>query len=72
MSLSVLNEGREVPQQFREGMRQARRALRVLAAAEEAGGADAVGRFTRRLIAPLIWPALSSCSVAQHSDSGLR
>jgi hypothetical protein len=45
MSLSVLNEGREVPQQFREGMRQARRALRVLAAAEETGRPDAVGRL---------------------------
>ncbi|MEE1939578.1 DsbA family protein [Streptomyces sp. TRM 70361] len=43
MSLAVLNEGREVPEQFREGHRQGARALRVLAAAQEHGGSRAVG-----------------------------
>lgn len=43
MSLSILNEGRDVPEQYREGMRQSRRALRVLAAAQQASGLGAVG-----------------------------
>jgi 2-hydroxychromene-2-carboxylate isomerase len=45
MSLAVLNEGGEVPEQFREGMRQGSRALRALAAAQEHGGSDAVARL---------------------------
>lgn len=45
MSLSILNEGRDVPEQYREGMRQSRRALRVLAAAQQASGSGAVGRL---------------------------
>lgn len=45
MSLGVLNEGREVPDQFREPMRQGGRALRALAAAGEHGGSDAVARL---------------------------
>lgn len=40
MSLGVLNEGKEVPEQYREGMRQGARVLRSLAAAEAAGGQD--------------------------------
>ena len=45
MSLGVLNEGREIPEQFREGIRQGARALRALAAAREHGGNDAVARL---------------------------
>ena len=45
MSLAVLNEGREIPEQYREGMAQAARRVRVLAAVEEAGGSDALGSF---------------------------
>ncbi len=45
MSLSVLNEGKDIPEQYREPMRQGRRALRVLAAAEEVGGQDALARL---------------------------
>jgi 2-hydroxychromene-2-carboxylate isomerase len=45
MSLAVLNEGREIPEQFREGMRQGTRVLRALAAAQEHGGSDAVARL---------------------------
>lgn len=42
MSLSLLNEGKEVPEQYREPMRQGARALRVLAAAQRSGGSEAV------------------------------
>lgn len=45
MSLGVLNEGTEVPEQYREGMRQGVRALRALAAAQEHGGSDALARL---------------------------
>ena len=45
MSLAVLNEGQEIPEQFREARRQGWRALRLLAAAQQAGGPDAVGRL---------------------------
>jgi predicted DsbA family dithiol-disulfide isomerase len=45
MSLSVLNADKEIPEQYREPIRQGARALRVLAAAAEAGGQDAVGRL---------------------------
>jgi 2-hydroxychromene-2-carboxylate isomerase len=45
MSLAVLNEGQEVPEQHQEVRRQAWRALRVLAAAQQAGGPEAVGRL---------------------------
>ena len=38
MSLAVLNEGREIPEQYAEGMRQGVRVLRVLDAAGETGG----------------------------------
>jgi 2-hydroxychromene-2-carboxylate isomerase len=43
MSLGVLNEGKEIPEQFRTGMAQGARALRALAAAAAHGGNDAVG-----------------------------
>jgi 2-hydroxychromene-2-carboxylate isomerase len=43
MSLAVLNEGKDIPEQFRAPMAMGRRALRALAAAEKAGGSDAVG-----------------------------
>lgn len=43
MSLSLLHEGKEVPEEYREPMREGARALRVLAAAQQAGGPSAVG-----------------------------
>ena len=45
MSLALLNEGREVPEQYREAMRQGTRALRALAAAQEHGGGAALARL---------------------------
>jgi 2-hydroxychromene-2-carboxylate isomerase len=45
MSLAVLNEGRAASPEREERFRQAGRVLRVLAAAEEHGGNDAVGRL---------------------------
>jgi 2-hydroxychromene-2-carboxylate isomerase len=42
MSLGILNEGNEIPEQFRPLMAQGARALRALAAAAEVGGNDAV------------------------------
>jgi len=45
MSLGVLNAGNEIPEQYREAVRQGGRALRVLAAAQEQGGNDAVARL---------------------------
>jgi 2-hydroxychromene-2-carboxylate isomerase len=45
MSLGVLNEGREIPEQYREGMARGARFLRALTAAAEQGGSDAVGRL---------------------------
>jgi 2-hydroxychromene-2-carboxylate isomerase len=45
MSLGVLNEGNDVPEQYREVMRQGARALRALAAAQAQGGSAAVARL---------------------------
>jgi 2-hydroxychromene-2-carboxylate isomerase len=45
MSLGILNEGREIPEQYREGMVRGARFLRALVAASELGGSDAVGRL---------------------------
>ena len=45
MSLGVLNECKEIPEKYREGVRQGGRALRVLAAAQAEGGSDAVARL---------------------------
>ena len=45
MRLGVLNEGKEIPEQYREGVRQGGRALRALAAAQAQGGSDAVARL---------------------------
>jgi 2-hydroxychromene-2-carboxylate isomerase len=45
MSLGVLNEGRDIPEQYREGMVRGARFLRALVAAGEQGGSDAVGRL---------------------------
>jgi 2-hydroxychromene-2-carboxylate isomerase len=42
MSLGVLNEGKEIPEQYRAGMAQGARALRALAAAGDESGNDAV------------------------------
>ena len=43
MSLAVLNEGKEVPEQYRSGMALSWRALRLLAAAARTDGSAAVG-----------------------------
>lgn len=48
MSLGILNEGQDVPEQYREAMAQSRRALRVLVAAER-GDDGAVGRLYTEL-----------------------
>ena len=45
MSLGLLNEGNDVPEQYREAMRQGARALRALAAAQAQGGSEAVARL---------------------------
>jgi 2-hydroxychromene-2-carboxylate isomerase len=45
MSLGILNEGREMPEKYREGMVRGARFLRALVAAGEEGGSDAVGRL---------------------------
>jgi len=45
MSLGVLNEGKEIPEKYREAVRQGGRALRALAAAQAEGGSDAVARL---------------------------
>ncbi len=45
MSLAVLNEGREIPEQYRAFMEAGAKRLRVLAAVEETGGSEALGRF---------------------------
>jgi hypothetical protein len=49
MSLPILNEGRPVPEQYREAMARSSRTARVLAAAGEAGGSPAVGSLYRAL-----------------------
>lgn len=43
MSLAILNEGNEMPEQYREGMARSWQAIRVLVAAGERAGDDAVG-----------------------------
>lgn len=45
MSLAVLNEGKEIPEQFRARIAQGTRTLRVLAACDEAGGQEALRRL---------------------------
>ena len=45
MSLGILNEGREMPEHYREGMVRGARYLRALVAAGKQGGPDAVGRL---------------------------
>jgi 2-hydroxychromene-2-carboxylate isomerase len=45
MSLAVLNEGKEIPEQYRARMEQGKRVQRVLAAAEADGGSAALGRL---------------------------
>jgi 2-hydroxychromene-2-carboxylate isomerase len=43
MSLAVLNEGREIPEQYRAGVQRSVRALRILTAVQERGGSEALG-----------------------------
>ncbi|MDQ6874195.1 MAG: DsbA family protein [Actinomycetota bacterium] len=45
MSLAVLNAGKDVPEEHRPTLRQGTRTLRVLLAAEDAGGQDALCRL---------------------------
>ena len=45
MSLALLNEGRDLPEQHLEGFVRGTRFLRALVAAGERGGSDAVGRL---------------------------
>ena len=45
MSLGILNEGREMPERYREGMVRGARFLRALVAAGDLGGSDAIGRL---------------------------
>jgi 2-hydroxychromene-2-carboxylate isomerase len=45
MSLAVLNADKELPEEYREPMRQGTRMLRVLAAAQESGEQDALIRL---------------------------
>ena len=45
MSLGILNEGRDMPESYREGMVRGARFLRALVAARERGGSDAVGEL---------------------------
>jgi predicted DsbA family dithiol-disulfide isomerase len=45
LSLAILNEGREMPEQYREGLVRGTRFLRALVAAGKEGGPDAVGRL---------------------------
>lgn len=49
MSLAVLNEGRELPEQYIERMKQAYAPVRVCIAAQQRGGADAVDRLYTEL-----------------------
>jgi len=45
MSLGILNEGKEIPERFREAAREAPRIHRVLVATDRAHGQDALGRL---------------------------
>lgn len=45
LSLAVINEGKEIPEEYREGMAWSRRAHRVLAAADQQHGQQAVDRL---------------------------
>jgi 2-hydroxychromene-2-carboxylate isomerase len=45
MSLAVLNDGREIPEAYRERMAESWRPVRLLAAADAEGGPAAVGRL---------------------------
>jgi hypothetical protein len=45
LSLATLNEGKEIPEQFRDGMARGWRASRLLTAADERHGQDAMARL---------------------------
>ena len=45
MSLAILNEGKEIPEQYRAAMAQGQRVQRALAAATAHGGSAAMGRL---------------------------
>jgi len=49
MSLAVLNEGRELPADYRQFLDEAWGPVRVAVAVEESAGADALGRFYTEL-----------------------
>jgi 2-hydroxychromene-2-carboxylate isomerase len=49
MSLAILNEGKEIPPQFRERAAQGRVATRVVQAVREVYGNEAIGRFYTEL-----------------------
>jgi len=49
MSLAVLNEGKDIPEQYREIMAQAKRTPRVLVALADAADNDVVGAFDTAL-----------------------
>jgi 2-hydroxychromene-2-carboxylate isomerase len=49
MSLAILNEGSEIPEQYREGMARSWQPIRVLVAADERAGSDAVGQLYEAL-----------------------
>lgn len=49
MSLAVLNDGKEIPEQYREYMAKAWQPVRVLVAAQAQAGPEAVGRLYRAL-----------------------
>jgi hypothetical protein len=74
MSLAVLNEGREIPEQYRESVRQGVRALRVLDAARAHGGGDALARLYTALGARLHEkdePAGDATLAAAVAEAGL-
>jgi DSBA-like thioredoxin domain len=45
LSLAMLNEGKDIPERYRQAHQRARAALRLLAAAEQRSGQDAVDRL---------------------------
>jgi 2-hydroxychromene-2-carboxylate isomerase len=74
MSLAVLNEGKEIPEQYRAIMEQGTRVQRVLAAAEAHGGSEALGRLYTEIgtrVHEKGEPATDDAVAAAVSDAGL-